>query len=323
MEDTMPGQRGKTVIISGGTDGMGRATALERLARGDRVTVIGSSEAKGRALLDHAANPNLRFLRADLSSIAEVERVVADIAERHDAVDALALFANRISPKRRETVDGLEFTFALYYLSRYLLGSRLRPLLNAAPAPVVVNVAGVGNTAGRIFWEDPQLTRGYGQVRAQLQAGRANDLLGVAFANQFGSAGSSGNGANTGSAGSSGNAGGAGTIGNGGKAVPYVLYHPGFTRSGVDGHPNPLVRGTIKLLATFFARQVADAVRPIVEWIDNPPTEPLSAIDRGKAVEKSLKTLDPDDAARLVAYTEDRLRRLRDLGRPEAPQTGR
>ncbi|MFF5111480.1 SDR family NAD(P)-dependent oxidoreductase [Streptosporangium sp. NPDC000509] len=295
----MPGQRGKTVIISGGTDGMGRATALERLARGDRVTVIGSSEAKGRALLDHAANPNLRFLRADLSSIAEVERVVADIAERHDAVDALALFANRISPKRRETVDGLEFTFALYYLSRYLLGSRLRPLLNAAPAPVVVNVAGVGNTAGRIFWEDPQLTRGYGQVRAQLQAGRANDLLGVAFADQSGSSG------------------------NGGDTVRYVLYHPGFTRSGVDGHPNPLVRRTIKLLATFFARPVADAVRPIVEWIDNPPTEPLSAIDRGKAVDRSLKTLDPDDAARLVAYTEDRLRRLRDLGRPEAPQTGR
>lgn len=304
----MPGQRGKTVIISGGTDGMGRATALERLARGDRVTVIGSSEAKGRTLVDHAANPNLRFLRADLSSIAEVERVVADIAERHDAVDALALFANRISPKRRETVDGLEFTFALYYLSRYLLGSRLRPLLNAAPAPVVINVAGVGNTAGRIFWEDPQLTRGYGQVRAQLQAGRANDLLGVAFANQSGSGGRSGSG---------------GSGGSGGNTVRYVLYHPGFTRSGVDGHPNPLVRGTIKLLATLFARPVADAVRPIVEWIDNPPTEPLSAIDRGKAVDKSLKTLDPGDAARLVAYTEDRLRRLRDLGRPEAPQTGR
>ncbi|TDC43055.1 SDR family NAD(P)-dependent oxidoreductase, partial [Actinomadura sp. KC345] len=208
----MPDQPFKTVIISGGTTGMGRAVALEQLTKGNHVTVIGSNEARGRALLDQAADSNLRFLRADLSSIAEVERVVAHVHEHHQAVDALALSANRISPKRSVTPDGLEYTFALYYLSRYLLGHRLLPLLDAAPDPVVINVAGVGNTAGRIFWDDPQMTRRYGQVRAQLQAGRANDLLGVAFA---------GGGVET--------------------KVRYVLYHPGFTRSGADAHPNPLI----------------------------------------------------------------------------------
>ncbi|MFF5986812.1 SDR family NAD(P)-dependent oxidoreductase [Prauserella flavalba] len=270
----MPSQPPRTLVISGGTDGMGRATALERLSRGDHVTVIGSSDAKGRALLDHAANPNLRFLRADLSSIAETERVIARIGEEHESVDALALFANRVNPKRRETEDGLEATFALYYLSRYLLSHGLRPLLDAGTDPVIVNVAGVGNTAGRIHWEDPQLTRGYGQVRAQLQAGRANDLLGVWFAEQAAS------------------------------KARYVLYHPGFTRSGVDGHPNPVVRRALGLLAKAFARPVADSVRPIVEWIDRPPAEPLSAIDRGTPVGSSLKTLDPGAAARLAAYTE-------------------
>ncbi|RKN45740.1 SDR family NAD(P)-dependent oxidoreductase [Streptomyces hoynatensis] len=274
----MPSQPSKTVIISGGTDGMGRATALERLARGDHVTVIGSNEAKGRALLDQAAHPNLRFLRADLSSIAETERVIAHIREQHSALDALALFANRVSPRRRETTEGLESTFALYYLSRYLLSHRLRPLLDAGPDPVIINVAGIGNTAGRIHWDDPQLTRRYGQVRAQLQAGRANDLLGVAFARQAGT------------------------------KTRYVLYHPGFTRSGAGGHPNPLVRGSITLLAKLFARPVADAVRPIVEWIDRPPADSLSAIDRGKPVDTSLKTLAPEAAARLAAYTEDLLR---------------
>jgi len=279
------GQPPKTVIISGGTDGMGRATALERLARGDHVTVIGSSEAKGRALLDQAASPNLRFIRADLSSTAEVERVVARIAEEHDRVDALALFANRISARRTETPEGLEFTFALYYLSRYLLSHRLIPLLDAAPDPVIINVAGVGTTAGRIHWEDPQLTRGYGQVRAQLQAGRANDLLGVAFAAESGS------------------------------RARYVLYHPGFTRSGVDGHPNPLVRGSLRLLARLFARPVADAIRPIVAWIDRPPADPLTAVDRGRPVDLSLRTLDPAEATRLKAYTEGL---LRDVGRSRA-----
>ncbi|MFE4667082.1 SDR family NAD(P)-dependent oxidoreductase [Streptomyces sp. NPDC056716] len=250
---------------------------MERLARGDRVTVIGSSEAKGRALLDRAADPNLRFLRADLSSIAETERVIARIGEQYDTLDALALFANRVSPRRTETVEGLESTFALYYLSRYLLSHRLSPLLDAGSDPVIINVAGVGNTAGRIHWEDPQLTRRYHQVRAQLQAGRANDLLGVRFAARSGS------------------------------RARYVLYHPGFTRSGTDGHPNPVIRGSIKLLATLFARPVADAVRPVVQWIDQPPADPLTAIDRGRPVDRTLKTLDPRTATRLAAYTENLL----------------
>ena len=93
-----------------------------------------------------------------------------------------------------------------------------------------------------------------------------------------------------------------------GSKVRYVLYHPGFTRSGAEGHPSPLIRNLIKLLGTFFARPVADSVRPINDWIDHPPARPLSAIDRGKPVDPSLKTLDPGDAARLAAYTESLLR---------------
>ncbi|MET0233101.1 MAG: SDR family NAD(P)-dependent oxidoreductase [Kibdelosporangium sp.] len=255
---------GKSVVISGGTAGMGLATALARHERGDRVTVIGSNADKGRALPG-----GVRFLRADLSQVSEVQRVAAQITE---PVDALGLFANRPSPKRRETADGLEFTFALYYLSRYLLGHLLGPQLDAAPNPVIVNVAGVGTKAGGINWDDPQSREKYSVIRAQLQAGRANDLLGVSFAAQ-------------------------------GHRARYVLYHPGFTRSGLDGHESPVVRGVLRTLAKFFAKPVADAVKPIVEWIDHPPTEPLTAIDRGKPVPLSLKTLDPADARRLDAYT--------------------
>lgn len=269
----MPGQPHKTVVISGGTDGMGRATALARLAKGDRVIVIGSSEAKGQALLDEAGSPDLVFLRADLSSIAENERIVAHLTGSCQAVDALVLFANRIHRKRRVTAEGLESTFALYYLSRHLLGQGLRPLLDASPAPVVVNVAGVGKTAGRILWDDPQQAERYSGVRAQLQAGRANDLLGVAAAD-----------------------------GTGGRAR-YVLYHPGFTRSGTGSIRNPVLRGTLRLLGRLFARPVADSVRPVVRWIDHPPQAPLTAVDRDRDVPLSLRTLDPQDAARLSAYT--------------------
>jgi NAD(P)-dependent dehydrogenase (short-subunit alcohol dehydrogenase family) len=250
----------KFVVITGGTNGMGRATALARIARGDDVTVIGSSDR---------AVPGARFLRADLSSISEVQRVAAAIT---GPVDALALFANRPHSKRQETAEGLESTFALYYLSRYLLGHLLKPHLDAAPNPVIINVAGVGTKAGGISWDDPQLRDKYSVVRAQLQAGRANDLLGVSFAAQ-------------------------------GHRARYVLYHPGFTRSGLDNLSSPLVRGTLKTLAKFFARPVSESVKPIVDWIDNPPAEPLTAIDRGKPVPLTLRTLDPANASRLDAYT--------------------
>jgi NAD(P)-dependent dehydrogenase (short-subunit alcohol dehydrogenase family) len=253
----------KIVIVAGGTSGMGRATALARAARGDRVIVIGRS---ARDLPD-----TITFLAADLSEITEVERVVEQIAERHDRIDALTLFANRPVPRRTETSDGLEYTFALYYLSRYLLGTRLAPLMDTSS--VIVNVAGVGNTAGTIHWDDPQLRDRYSVVRAQLQAGRANDLLGVAYD---------------------------------GKAR-YVLYHPGFTRTALGSHPNPVVRGVLTTLALFAARPVERATAPILEWIDHPPTKPLTAIDRGKPVDPSLKTLDPANARRLATYTESLL----------------
>lgn len=245
----------KIVIVAGGTTGMGRATALARAARGDDVTVIGRAD-RGLAV---------PFLRADLSSIAEVERVAKEITARHERVDALTLFANRPVPRRTETVDGLEYTFALYYLSRYLLAARLAPLMTEES--VIVNVSGVGTKAGEIHWPDPQLRAGYGLVTAQLQAGRANDLLGVAHRGR----------------------------------ARYVLYHPGFTKSGLDGHPSRFVRGVLKTLAAVAARPVARSVAPIVEWIDRPPTALLTTSDRGKFVDLSGKEA---AAARLMAYSE-------------------
>lgn len=262
----------RTIVISGGTDGMGRTLALGRAARGDTVVVIGSSAAKGEAL----QGKGLTFIRADLSSVAENERVAEEIAARFPVVDALALFANRPSKKRRETAEGLESVFALYYLSRHILSHRLLPRLQASASPVIISVAGVGATAGAVQWDDMQSTRKYGMVAAQLHGGRATDLLGVAFAREE-------------------------------TRVPFVMYHPGFTRSGDTSFLNPVLRSLMYGMRVF-AKPVADSVAPIHDWIDHPPSRPLTAIDRGKPVDPSLKTLDPRDAQRLADYTAELLR---------------
>ncbi|MFD0522988.1 hypothetical protein [Paractinoplanes durhamensis] len=108
-------------------------------------------------------------------------------------------------------------------------------------------------------------------VRAQMQAGRLNDLLGVAQ--------------------------------SGGRAR-YVLYHPGFTRSGdLSPMPAPL-RAALKLAARVAARPVEESIRPIDDWIDHPPPAPLTAVDRDRELPMSFPTLDPEAARRLVRETE-------------------
>src|SRR5690606_34280082 len=103
-------QRPRVIVISGGTDGMGRALALERLERGDRIIAIGSNADKGHRMLAEAeqlgAGDLVEFIQADLSSVAETRRAIDEIGERYDAVDALCLFANRQSPQRVVTAEG-------------------------------------------------------------------------------------------------------------------------------------------------------------------------------------------------------------------------
>jgi NAD(P)-dependent dehydrogenase (short-subunit alcohol dehydrogenase family) len=261
------------VVVSGGTNGMGRAFALERADRGDRVLVLGRNSERGEAM---AGGP-IAFRPVDLSSVAETRQTIKEILAGYETVDALALFANGLTPRRTVTAEGLERTFALYYLSRYLLSFGLRPALDRASAPVIVNIAGVGAKQGAVRWSDPQLASKYSTVTAQLQAGRANDLLGVGFAQRSGS------------------------------RARYVLYHPGFTRSG-DRSPMPLpIRGLLAA-ASVLARPVADAVAPIHGFVDEPPAAPLTAVDRGRQLPLDYPTLDPRDAERLMDLTEKLLR---------------
>jgi NAD(P)-dependent dehydrogenase (short-subunit alcohol dehydrogenase family) len=264
----------RTIVVSGGTDGMGRALSLARAARGDRVLAIGSNAGKGERLLaDAPAGGTIDFIRADLRTVSGTRAAIAAITDSAPVIDALALFANRQAPRRSETPEGLEATFALYYLSRYLLSHELTPALARSASPVIINIAGVGITKGAIRWDDLQLTRGYSMMRAQLQAGRANDLLGVGYAAAHGG------------------------------TVPYVLYHPGFTRSGdLSVLPWPL-RVTIRAIARFAARPAEASVAPVHDFIDGPPSAPLTALDRGRPVPPGLRTLDPAGASRLAHVT--------------------
>ncbi len=261
------------LVVAGGTTGMGRALALHYLRLGARVTVVGSSSERGARFLAEAGG-DASFVQADLRTVAENERVLAAVRSRHSRLDGLVLTAMMAPLRRQVTEDGFESAFALYYVSRFLLSYGLTDLLEKGSSPVIVSIGGTGMTAGEIHWDDLSLARGFGMLAATLQAGRANDLLGVHYVQNHPTG-----------------------------RTRFVLDHPGHTDSGTNHTPQPL-RTVLRVIGKLFAQAPERAVAPIVKLMDSPSDQRLIAWDRDKPVDLSLPTLDPTNAQRLYALTK-------------------
>ena len=136
----------KTMLITGGTGGIGQETALGLAKLGARVIVTGRDRGRGEAavaaLKSASGNPHVELLLADLSSQAEVRRLADDVLQRFPRLDVLINNAGLLAPTRRLTVDGIEATLAVNHLAPFLLTHLLLPTLQAAAPTRVVNVTG-------------------------------------------------------------------------------------------------------------------------------------------------------------------------------------
>ncbi|SDS69882.1 SDR family NAD(P)-dependent oxidoreductase [Actinoplanes derwentensis] len=271
----------KTIVISGGTDGIGRALAIQQIKAGNTVVVIGRSPAKAQALTDEAARlgaaDRLHLFTADLSLVADNRRVIEEIGTRFDRVDALVLCAAFLRMDRVETSEGIEHWFALFYLSRYLLSHGLAPLMTDAPAPVVVNLAVIGAGAKAMNWDDLMFTRNASWTKAWAQARRANELLGIDFTENV-SAG----------------------------RIRYAFVNPEFVKSSFAGKFSAPVRFLVKL-AGVLAKPVEKGILPVVALIESPPQELLSSFRGAKRVPLEVSAADREDAERMRRETKSLL----------------
>src|SRR5918993_1129130 len=162
-----------TILVTGATDGLGKRVASALARRGATVLLHGRSPERFEATLEElrgqTGSQNVGSYMADLSSLGAVRDLADRILSEYDRLDVLVNNAGIIVQERKESEDGYELTFAVNYLSHFLLTSLLLPLLKgSAPARVVINVASAGQSP--IDFDDPMLERGYEAMRAYSQS---------------------------------------------------------------------------------------------------------------------------------------------------------
>jgi len=160
----------QTLLITGATSGLGRELAQALAERGSRLLLHGRDAERGQEMVhrikEATGNNQVRFYRADLSSLREVAQLAGEIkVPRLDGLVNNAGVGFGKDPSKRElSRDGYELRFAVNFLAPYLLTERLLPLLQASAPARVVNVASVGQAP--IDFEDIMLVGGYNGVTA-------------------------------------------------------------------------------------------------------------------------------------------------------------
>ena len=154
---------GKTVLVTGSTDGLGKEVARQLGALGAFVIVHGRNQERGQEVvrsIKAAGVGDAAFHRADLASLSGVAALAEKIMETYDRLDVLVNNAAAVSGDQRQTsADGYELAFAVNYLAHFMLTYRLLPLLEASAPARIVNVSSMGQTP--IDFADVMMEHGY------------------------------------------------------------------------------------------------------------------------------------------------------------------
>src|SRR5665811_1166458 len=171
---------GKTVLITGGTAGIGRATAMGLATMGAHLGITGRDRGRteeAAAEIRAASGGQVDVFVADLSSQPQVRRLADEVLQAYPRIDVLVNNVGGYWNTRHVTADGLEHTFALNHLAPFLLTNLLLNRLKESAQARVVTVSSNAHTTGQIDFDDLQGEQSYSGSRAYSQSKLGNILF--------------------------------------------------------------------------------------------------------------------------------------------------
>ena len=173
--------KGKTVVITGGTSGIGQVAAEKLAGMGARIVMVARDRVRGEAALARmrAITPGVahRIYYADASKLGEMKQVGQQIAAAESRVDVLLNNAGGVFERRQVTPEGLEMTFATNHMSYFVLTELLRKNLAAAAPARIVNTASHAHRGAKLDFDDLQMEKSYSGLRAYGRSKLCNILF--------------------------------------------------------------------------------------------------------------------------------------------------
>jgi retinol dehydrogenase 12 len=236
--------RGKTVVITGGTSGIGEVAAVALAKMGARIVLVARDKSRGDATLarlrDGAPGTAHSIHFADLLRLAEMKRVAAQIADRESRVDMLINNAGALFATRRLTEDGLERTFALNHMAYFVMTAGLRERLLSSGHARIINTASAAHQGATLDFDDLQSAKSFGATKAYGRSKLCNILFTRELARRLQ-----------------------------GTGVTANCLHPGFVATRFGDQSGGLISGLV-WLAKFFAISPARGAETILYLASSP-----------------------------------------------------
>ena len=182
----------KIALVTGGTDGVGFSIVRALIQAGYSVHFVGSNKSKGETALAELKklakdNADIKFTQIDLSDTKAAQKFGEDMAKKLPRLDVLLFSAGVMMPKRQENNYGIEKTFAINYLSAYVIAKALGPVLEKTANARVLTVSGGAPIVlkERLDFDNLHLEKNYNGFKAAANAVHAKAVLSQILAEQF------------------------------------------------------------------------------------------------------------------------------------------
>jgi NAD(P)-dependent dehydrogenase (short-subunit alcohol dehydrogenase family) len=195
--------RGKTVLLTGATSGIGLEASVALAKLGAQVVMVGRDTARTESaladIIARSGSKDVSHLICDLSSQTAIRELATAVRTRYDRLHVLVNNAGGVNKTRRVTIDGIEATFAVNHLGYFLLTSLLGDLIVRSAPARIVTVASIGHRRGALDFEDMGYQRGYSIMRAYARSKLANVLFATELARRLAGTGVTSNSLHPGS----------------------------------------------------------------------------------------------------------------------------